>query len=220
MRVNFHFVSLLCRISLGGMSGICLWLLVQKETHRAVADRFHSAWHSFPLKNSLLPFPLDLLKCRLYYPTLSLCVCIDQLRHWSVAYQALTSSTYFRHDDITFPPLGLATRHDVTSYEFESTYEMTRTTPFLGVDSHDRSRCQIARHGGIHQPHRRSTFIIIPTKPTPFYFSSGKKSIGACVCVCVCVDTGRGVVWNVGVRYCVWREVYFCDKLKSAALSN
>jgi hypothetical protein len=40
------------------------------------------------------------------------------------------------------------------------------------------------------------------------------------VCVCVCVDTGRGVVWNVGVRYCVWREVYFCDKLKSAALSN
>lgn len=139
--------------------------------------------HSFPLKNSLLPFPLDLLKCRLYYPTLSLCVCIDLLRHWSVAYQALTSSTYFRHDDITFSPLGLATRHDVTSYEFESTYEMTRTTPFLGVDSHDRSRCQIARHGGIHQPHRRSTFIIIPTKPTPFFRREKNQLVRVCVCV-------------------------------------
>lgn len=181
MRVNFHFVSLLCRISLGGMSGICLWLLVQKETHRAVADRFHSTWYLFPPKNSLLPFPLDLLKCRLYYPTLSLCVCIDQLRHWSVAYQALTSSTYFRHDDITFsPPLGLATswRHILWIRIY---IRNDKNNTFFRCRL---SRCQIARHGGIHQPHRRSTFIIIPTKPTPFYFSSGKNQL---VRVCVCL---------------------------------
>lgn len=78
-----------------------------------------------------------------------------------------------------FPPLGWP-RHDVTSYEFESTYEMTRTTPFLGVDSHDARLPGMA--ASINHIADQLLLLFLPNQRL---FIFRREKINWCVCVCV-----------------------------------